>query len=292
MNKVSLWGRIVARRSLLGRALTRWFAGAFGIATAVLTFMGCDDLGLGTLPAKLVALLAVAATALVGAVGETLARRERTLWSCGANAIKACYGDVFDLAGGPDHPTCVIPVNTAFDTIVDPPSAGKPLVSSNSLHGRWVKFLEGGGMRREQIDGLISKGLEGHAPTNVLDRGTKPRGRLEEYEVGTVCPIRCCGMSFLLVALSRFDVDNRASSSLDCLVRCLGNALAYHDLHGQAGELLLPLMGTASSRLKMSQQDSFDVISSVLKAHGNENEVNGTVRIVVYDGDADEVSIW
>ena len=56
----------------------------------------------------------------------------------------------------------VIPVTSCFDTIVDEDisSCSKPLVSPNSLHGRWIKAMVNNGFTIEDIDSKIHKCLE------------------------------------------------------------------------------------------------------------------------------------
>ena len=56
----------------------------------------------------------------------------------------------------------VIPVNSCFDTIVDEDisTCSKPLVSPNSLHGRWIKTMVNKGFTIEEIDNKIHNCLE------------------------------------------------------------------------------------------------------------------------------------
>lgn len=71
-------------------------------------------------------------------------KRTKTIWESPSGKIKVCYSDImkdgFDKRNK-EEKLFVIPVNSCFDTIVDEDisTCSKPLVSPNSLHGRWIK---------------------------------------------------------------------------------------------------------------------------------------------------------
>ena len=64
----------------------------------------------------------------------------------------------------------MIPVNTAFDTLVDADiTVTPPLVSPNSLHGIWIQqFLEHSKWSRETLDSEIKKALKDITPHTIL----------------------------------------------------------------------------------------------------------------------------
>lgn len=279
------------RQSLFLSYVSKWGSLVFAVATAVLTFISLDDIGIYSIALKLAILAITAAVALAIAARATVKSSERFIWGRGNRKISACYGDILEIAAAEEDSICVIPVNTAFDVKVDQPNTvDKPLVSPNSLHGKWVDLMKAKGATEHDIEGLVKQGLSKQQPIRTLDRSMKTRGMLQEYAIGTVCPVRYAGMSFLLVAFSQFDQNNVAHSTRDDFMRTLEAAFDYHNRNGQGCELLIPLMGTALSRTKLSHQDSFDkiVAFSVL----NSDRMNGSVRVVVFDGDADKVSIW
>lgn len=285
--------KLKVRGKLFRQYLFRWFSIAFTVATTLLTFFPYEDFGVSGVVPKLGMLAAVAVVATAVAAIETAARNSRVIWSRGNRSVKACYGDLFEISAERKGLLCVIPVNTAFDTIVDQTSSvEKPLVSPRSLHGQWVKWMQGKGAAIDSIDSQVKEGLKktGANPSNTLRRDVKVRGNLDEYPIGTVCPIRYEGASFLLVAMSQFDDDNVAHSSRDDIYSSIRAAINYHNKAGQGCELIIPLMGTANSRAKLSHQDSFEMIVAALIL--NEDRMNGGATVVVYDGDADKVSIW
>lgn len=53
---------------------------------------------------------------------------------------------------------------------------------------------------------------------------------------------------------------------------------------------MIPLMGTANSRMKLDHQESFDIIKNYLLLR--KKDINGCIEIVVYQKDANKVSIW
>ena len=53
--------------------------------------------------------------------------------------------------------------------------------------------------------------------------------------------------------------------------------------------MFLPLMGTGSSRVDITHEQSLEIIKSSVLAS---EKINGSVNIVVYNGDKDKVSIF
>ena len=51
----------------------------------------------------------------------------------------------------------VVNVNTAFDTIVDPPEIHNPLVSANTVHGQWICQMKKRGVSANELDAEIKK---------------------------------------------------------------------------------------------------------------------------------------
>lgn len=289
----------VLRRNavLLRDAFERDCGIAFAVATAFLTFVSCDDLGIAALWGKLALVAAVALVALLAAVAEVLLRKERVVWRCGEGELDARYGDLFDLAKRA-RGICVIPVNTAFDTVVEDVGEapdGKPLVSPRTIHGQWVGHVlsalgeDGSDSALASLDEAIAAGLasEGAVPVRVAGTG---RGKHERYAVGTVAPVAVGGATYLLVALSEFDENNNAHSSGGDLLACLAAVLTWHGTKGQGAGLFLPVMGTGSSSMGLDRQESLERTLAFFRAHAG--EVRGRVTVVVYEGDREQASIW
>ena len=118
----------------------------------------------------------------------------------------------------------------------------------------------------------------------------KERGKREVYELGTVAMIRGNNNStFLLLAISEYDKDNIAHTSVDDLEMCIKSLLNFYDQHGQGHRLVIPLMGTNLSRAGLSHNDSLRVITSLFQLYGD--KIHGEVDVVIYKGDKDKVTL-
>ena len=65
--------------------------------------------------------------------------------------------------------------------------------------------------------------------------------------------------------------------------------MLFYDRNGQGDPMFLPLMGTGSSRVDITHEQSLEIIKSSVLAS---EKINGSVNIVVYNGDKDKVSIF
>lgn len=223
-------------------------------------------------------------------------KKESIVYEKGTHKICICYGDIMRL-GFPkknsDNKIIVIPVNTCFDTIVDDNIADnkKPLVSPRTIHGKWLLKICEKKMDRDELDLLISNFLRDKMPKMVLERKTKERGNLNDYEIGTVVPVEGDNnITFLLVALSEFDENNNAQSSKDKVVRCAKSVLEYQKTKGQGYGLYLPLMGTGLSGAGLSLKGSVRILKSFFQLHAD--EIRGSVNIVIYPGQKSQISIY
>lgn len=187
----------------------------------------------------------------------------------------------------------VIPVNSCFDTIVDEDisSCSKPLVSPNSLHGRWIKAMVNNGFTMILIVKYINVWkMQKLVPKRIISDEDKERGKKEVYDLGTVAMIRGKNNStFLLLAISEFDKDNIAHTSVDDLEWCIKSLVNFYDQHGQGHRLVIPLMGTNLSRAGLSHNDSLRVIKSLFQLYGD--KIHGEIDVVIYKGDKDKVTL-
>lgn len=266
-------------------------AAVYAVTTAALTFVSSDDLGLA-LSEKLLLMFAPAVLSMVLALVELMVRDVRTVWAQGDGTLETAYGDLFDVGEGGESMR-VIPVNTTFDTVVDRGGCGDglpPLVAPGTLHGKWIECALGAALTRDELDARIASSLSGIAPERILSVRDKPRGKREEYGIGTIAPVRIGSVTYLLVALSTFDNRNIAHSCRESLIQCVRRVLEYGNGHGQGADLFIPLMGTGRSRIQLDHGEALDVILACCRAHFD--LIHGKVTVLIYEGDADKVSIW
>lgn len=272
----------------------------FTIIATILIFVSWNDLRILNTLFKILILFSICLLSfLISTVLHIYFLKTVKIWSRGKNKVSAFYGDIFKMAFSNTYKykgIYVIPVNDTFDTIVDEPNEKikNPLVSPNTLHGRWVeKFtneenISIGELDRRIIDNLS---LNGYSPIKHLNIDKKSRGKLDVYSIGTVCQLTSSkGINFYLLVISSFDENNNAQSNKKKIRDAIDYLIDYYDSKGQREPIYIPLMGTGSSRASMNHKQSLSIIKSAVLT--NEKSLNGDLNIVVYDGDRDKVSIF
>ena len=273
MNKVNV---IKQNLEFIGKTWMKCIGTFASILSLFFLFWTWDDIRITSTQYKCVIIILLCVLALILAILWTcIFKRTKTIWESPSGKIKVCYSDImkdgFDKRNK-EEKLFVIPVNSCFDTIVDEDisTCSKPLVSPNSLHGRWIKTMVNKGFTIEEIDNKIHNCLEMQnlVPKSIIADEDKERGKREVYELGTVAMIRGNNNStFLLLAISEYDKDNIAHTSVDDLEMCIKSLLNFYDQHGQGHRLVIPLMGTNLSRAGLSHNDSLRVITSLFQLY-------------------------
>lgn len=295
MNKVNV---IKQNLEFIGKTWMKCIGTFASILSLFFLFWTWDDIRITSTQYKCEIIILLCVLALILAILWTcIFKRTKTIWESPSGKIKVCYSDImkdgFDKRNK-EEKLFVIPVNSCFDTIVDEDisTCSKPLVSPNSLHGRWIKTMVNKGFTIEEIDNKIHNCLEMQnlVPKSTIADEDKERGKREVYELGTVAMIRGNNNStFLLLAISEYDKDNIAHTSVDDLEMCIKSLLNFYDQHGQGHRLVIPLMGTNLSRAGLSHNDSLRVITSLFQLYGD--KIHGEVDVVIYKGDKDKVTL-
>ena len=155
--------------------------------------------------------------------------------------------------------------------------------------GNGLLAVMNGGLSLESIDEQIKKAL---SDVKVLKtRIQKKRGKLLEYPIGSVVPIKGAHNTiFLLTALSRFDEKNNAQSTSENLSDVIKSLVKYIDENGQGNSLYLPVMGTGLSRMNLEKNEAFHLIKYELLACSL--RIHERIMIVIYNDSKNEISIW
>lgn len=186
----------------------------------------------------------------------------------------------------------VIPVNSSFDTVVDEDISlcGKPLISPNTLHGKWIKKMGENQKDTRYIDDAICACLSNQKKVPRETLQDKEYGKKEVYDLGTVAVVKGVGKNtFLLLALTDLDENNKAHVSIENLGKVIKSLIDFYDEHGQGYELVVPLMGTNFSRTGLTHEDSLKIISAMFQIY--KNKIHGDVSIVIHKMDRDKVTI-
>lgn len=266
----------------------------FSMYAIVLTFVSWDDFGDFTVCQRLLAFAVTLVLSLLLAIGHVGLKKSKVIWERGTGKITIRYGDLMEI-GFPKKQTpnsiVVIPVNTHFDTIVDEDLSNgvKPLVSINTIHGRWLRKIlltRSVSVLDEDIaNSLSAQGLQGN-----LDM-QRTRGNHLFYPIGSTAIIKGDrGVSFFLLALSKFDENNNAQCSEDDFIEAIRKLIAFYDMNGQGYPIYLPMMGTNLSRAGLSLEDSLQKIVSILKLECD--KIHGPINIVIFNKERHKVSLW
>lgn len=267
----------------------------FSILSFVLCIMTWEELETLIKLSKLWTIVLIVLVSMIAAIlWVCVLRKKNTVFEKGKKTIQICYGDVIKLGFSKRHKKIVvIPVNTSFDTIVDEDIARieKPLVSANTLHGKWILGMEMHKIGREDLDREIKTCLKQEPVVKALAREVKTRGNLEHYAISTIVPFAWeKNTIFLLVALSEFDKDNKAESEEEHVVKCAQSILDFYNRKGQGYDIYVPLMGTGRSDAGLSHKDSLRILKSFFLLNGK--RLRGNLHIVIYNGDKKHVSIF
>lgn len=241
---------------------------------------------------KPIILIVIGFLIFFGAVIYLYRKRSISIWKKGNGSIDVCYDDLFKIAlkDTNEKKFIVIPVNSTFDIIVNEAGTTQPLVSSTTLHGKWLTRCSEWGLSLEDIDEQIKKTLSDIVIFKSRTRSQKKKGKLQEYPIGTIVPIKGSHNTiFLLTALSAFDEKNNAQSTSENLSNVIRSIVKYIDENGQGEPLYLPVMGTGLSRMNLEKNEAFHLIKYELLA--SSLRIHEKITIVIYSDSKNEISI-
>lgn len=284
------------------RSIYKYWFKCIGVLASILTvlflFISWEDIKIETLSQKFMLLIVSCLLLLFWTVlWICIIRKRKIIWQYSSGRIIVCYADLLNEAfkeKNKKEQLYVIPVNSSFDTVVDSDISltSKPLVSPRSLHGKWIKKMEETGKNLADIDSEINHSLKIHniKPIKILTDTQKVRGKKEIYELGTVAIVKGKRNNiFLLLALTNFDDNNNAHTSMEELEFALKKLIEFYDQYGQGYEMMMPLMGTNLSRAHISHEEALRIITSKLLLH--KKHICGDISIAIYPGDKDKVTI-
>lgn len=199
------------------------------------------------------------------------------------------YGNLFNFCKDNKKKIVVINANTSFDTVVDTNESKivNPLVSENTIHGKWIKFINGYGISPEELNKELQENLDSR---NVCyTKITKDRGNNRVYEKGTIAIFEHDNIIYYVLALSDFNDKNEAHCSKEDLINAIEKLIFFYDEKGMGYDIYLPLMGAGLSRTDISDQESLEIITSLFKYYFD--RCRGNVNVVVYEKNRDKVSL-
>ena len=272
----------------------------FAIVSGVLLFIDKKCFGIDSTKKSIWALISIFIIVTLWAVLKVCFYKENIVFKTNQGKVSLRYGDLLKIAfptssifKKSDKKIVVVSVNTSFDTIVDEDIAvvKNPLVSTKTIHGRWIKRMNEYGISEEELNQAIHDNLEkqGIVPIKRLNREDKERGNLDCYEKVTIAVYRHNDTFFYLLALSEFDEKNNAQNTKAELMETIEKLIRYYDNNGQGYDIFIPLLGTGKSRTDISSEEALQIITSYFKIH--KDKVQSDVNVIVYKKQRDSVSL-
>lgn len=193
--------------------------------------------------------------------------------------VEVYFGDIFEDAAE----LKAISFNEYFDTQVD-----NKVISKGSLHGQFIeKFYSG---RVDVLDDIIAS--DEHLPVMIAgENPTRSAGKKTKYKLGAVCMAE----EYLLIALSRFDANNKAFLEISDYISCL--LTFWNEVDGvyNGRTLALPVLGSGITRFRdyenISDQELLELIIWTFKLSRIKFTYPSKVRIVVWQKKSEKINL-
>lgn len=198
------------------------------------------------------------------------------------------YGDLFnenEVLNPHERRNIIIPVNRCFDTVVD-----NKLISERTLHGiAFNKLYKANRYTEESLNSAIQQ-LLSHKEYVSISKTDKSSGNLKRFPVGTVVDLPGIDKEhYLLWALSTFDVNLKAHTSMQDYALAVQKLIEACNLESEGFSIVLPLVGTGLSRTKKNQQDVLSYLINAFRV--NQSEINCDIHIIVREDIKNEIEI-
>ncbi|SHJ11565.1 hypothetical protein SAMN02745671_02721 [Anaerovibrio lipolyticus DSM 3074] len=225
------------------------------ILTIILLFGTPDILQECTVFCKYFVIFLLFAMPVVYSLTSWHCRKRFSIPVVGEKYINVLSGDLFNQKG-----IIVIPVNSAFDTIVD-----NRIIAESTVHGSFInKFFKN---NTHRLDLEIKQQLANCGITPVKQNKA---GNCEKYPLGTIVEIPCGEVKAVLVAITDFDDDNHIIDNPEGYFQALFRLFQYICKCSQALPVYMPLIGLGISKVAMSSEDSIrNVVQVVRSLHMN-----------------------
>lgn len=294
MKKSHYVGRIIARNFKNILYKTIGISGTmYAIVSAILAFISWNEIGVTKVTPRLLILLGVLLLSFLGAiVWICFINSSKTVWEHGNASIKLMFGDIINLAfpakKAKKNYAVVIPVNNDFDV-----SCQNGLIAPMSIHGQWIKKM----LQAYRDEDTLNNRIRFSACEKLKLQGTpisrdeKPYGNTVRFPLGTVISVyeRRSNITFYLLALTQLDKDLVAHCSWEECIFSLRSLIDFHNIHGQGSDLYIPLVGTGLSRLRLTHEDSVDMITSVCKL--KQESIHYNIHIVIRNTERDHITL-
>lgn len=193
--------------------------------------------------------------------------------------VEVYFGNIFEDAAE----LKAISFNEYFDTQVD-----DKIISKQSLHGQFIEKYYAGQV--DVLDDIIA--ADEHLTEMIAgENSTRSTGKKTKYKLGTVCMAK----EYLLIALSRFDANNKAFLEITDYVSCLLTFWNGVDRVYAGRTLALPVLGSGITRFRnyenMSDQELLELIIWTFKLSRIKFTYPSKVKIVVWEKKSEKINL-
>jgi hypothetical protein len=206
-------------------------------------------------------------------------KRRSIILKINTSEVEVMFGDIF----AEQADLKAIGFNECFDTQVD-----NNIISATSLHGQYIeKFYKG---KVEELDTLIS--TDTHLRDAYLcDNSGRIKGKKARYKLGSICVDR----DYLLIALSRFDNNDKAFLEINDYINCLLNFWNEVDRVYAGRTVALPILGSGITRFKgyenINDQELLELIIWTFKVSRIKFVYPSKAKIVVFEKKSERVNL-
>ncbi len=191
--------------------------------------------------------------------------------------LEVKIGDIFE-----EGELRVINFNEYFDTLVD-----DKLIAKSSLNG---KYIEKCVADVAVLDKAITD--DPHlVEMKVNEHNNRKSGKKIQYKLGSIY----VNDSYLLVAFSKFDKDNKAHLSMRDFINCLMTFWEEVDRVYASKSVAIPLMGAGITRFKdakVSEQELLELLIWSFKVSRVKVRHPAKVTIVIHESMQDKINFY
>jgi len=260
------------------RVLNKFYAflGAISVITSIVfLFAGIED---KDKPIAGAVALGAILLVYIGILIHANVRRSIRL-KINTSEVEVYFGDIFEDTAE----LKAISFNEYFDTQVD-----DKIISKGSLHGQFIEKLYAG--RVDALDDIIA--ADEHLPEMIAgENPTRLAGKKTKYKLGTVCMAE----EYLLIALSRFDANNKAFLEISDYIGCLLAFWNEVDSVYNERTLALPVLGSGITRFRdyesISDQELLELIIWTFKLSRIKFTYPSKVKIVVWEKKSEKINL-
>lgn len=194
-------------------------------------------------------------------------RFQETLYDRGNFKLYAIAEDIVTMSLNKKEATnskiCIIPVDDEFTMKQKDNKNNNPLISKDSIHGKWLTRLSKSGIS-----------------SNKIKMNTKHIESSDGFRIGKFT----YGMTeFWLVPISHLGIKGKAESSIDKINIAIDAIIEEYDVSGQGDSLYIPLLGTGRARVFETYMDSLNFIKK--KIIEKADKLNGRIYLIIYRKD-------